>query len=143
MHAKAPNWRTALRKSRRSVAARQAGERLKRRERDLDEVARRRGPGSPSKHSRPDVADPDRDRQRNKGLVLNKEIERLRRAVAFGSRLLTEASNAPFNLAGGVLNRVRRSVFHVLDQARDIALQRVQVLAKQVRDPAPPSSMRS
>src|SRR5208283_1872015 len=87
--------------------------------------------GSPSKHARADVADPDRDRQRDIGLVLNEEIKRLRRAVAFGSRLLAEASDAPFNLPRDVLNRVRRAAFHMVDQACDIALQRVQVLAKQ------------
>ena len=61
--------------------------------------------GSPPKHARADVAGPDRDRQRDKWPLLNKEIERIRRAFAFGSRLLAEASDTLFNLAGGVLNR--------------------------------------
>jgi hypothetical protein len=89
--------------------------------------------GSPPKHARADVAGPDRDRQRDKWSVLNKEIERIRRAFAFGSRLQAEASHTLFNLAGGVLNRVRRYAFHVLNQARDVALHRVKILAKQLK----------
>ena len=73
---------------------------------------------SPAKHACADVAGPDRDRQRDKWSVLNKEIERIRGAVAFGSRLVAEASDAPFNLAGCVLNRVRRYAFYVLNQTR-------------------------
>jgi hypothetical protein len=89
--------------------------------------------GSPPKYSRADVAGPDRDRQRDKWPVLNKEIERIRRAFAFGSRLQAEASDTLFNLAGGVLNRIRRYAFHVLNQARDVALHRVKILAKQLK----------
>lgn len=86
--------------------------------------------GSSPKHARADVAGRDRDRQCDKWSVLNKEIERTRRAFAFGSRLLAEASDTLFNPAGGVLNRVRRYAFHVLNQARDVALHRVKILAK-------------
>jgi hypothetical protein len=89
--------------------------------------------GSPPKYARADVAGPNRDRQRDKWPLLNKEIERIRRAFAFGSRLQAEASDTLFNLAGGVLNRIRRYAFHVLNQARDVALHRVKILTKQLK----------
>jgi len=47
--------------------------------------------------------------------------------------LQAEASHTLFNLAGDVLNRVRRYAFHVLNQARDVALRRLKILAKQLK----------
>ena len=88
------------------------------------------GIGSPSQHASANVADPGRNHQRDKGLLFDKEIDRLGRALALRSRLSSETSHAPFNLVGGVLNRVRRSAFEVLDQARDVALEHGKILAK-------------
>ena len=53
------------------------------------------------KHARADVAGPNRNHQRDKWPLLNKKIKRIRRAVAFDSRLVAEASDTLFNLAGG------------------------------------------
>jgi hypothetical protein len=65
-------------------------------------------------------------------LVLKEEIDRLGRAIALCSRFAAQALDTPLDLAGGVLNSVRRAAFHVLDQARDVALQCDKTLAKQL-----------
>lgn len=90
---------------RRAARGAEAPQEQSERDRPLSKV------GSPPKHPRADVAGPDRDRQRDKWSDLNKEIERMRRAFAFGYRLLAEASDTLFNLAGGVLNRAHRNPF--------------------------------
>jgi hypothetical protein len=95
----------------------------------LPERGKCRGEGSPPKHPSADIADRNGDAQRSNRLILNEEADRLRRPVASLSRLLAQAPDVLFNLAGGVLNCVRRATFHVLDQARDIALQREKILA--------------
>ena len=70
-----------------------------------------------------DVTDRKGDAQLSTRLVLNEEIDRLGGAIALRS-LFWHGPNAPFNLAGGVLNRVRCAAFHVLDQASNRASMR-------------------
>jgi hypothetical protein len=86
--------------------------------------------GSP-KHASAHVANPDRDHQRNKGLLLSEDADRLGRAFTLRRRLLAEAPHVPFNLVGGVLSFVRRATFDVFDQARNIPLQYDKILANQ------------
>lgn len=90
---------------RRAARGAEAPQEQSERDRPLSKV------GSPPKYARADVAGPDRDRQRDEWSVLNKEIERIRRAFAFGFRVVAEASDTLFNLAGGVLNRVVATPF--------------------------------
>ena len=72
-----------------------------------------------------------RDDQRDKGLLLSEDPDRLGRAFTLRPRFLAEAPHVRFNLVGGVLNVVRRATFDVFDQARNIALQYDKILAKQ------------
>ena len=110
---------------RRAARGAEAPQEQSERDRPLSKV------GSPPEHARADVARPDRDRQRDKWSVLNKEIERIRRAFTFDSRLPADTSDTRFNLAGGALSRACRYAFHVLNQACDVTLHRVKILAKQ------------
>ena len=83
------------------------------------------------KHASAHVANPDRDHQRDKGLLLSEDADRLGRAFTLRLRLLAEAPHVPFNLVGGVLSFVRRATFDVFDQARNIPLQYDKILANQ------------
>ncbi len=86
---------------------------------------------SPPKHASAEVAESNGDAQRSEGLILNKEADRPSGAVALCARFLAQAPDAPLDFAGGVLNRVRRSAFRVLDQVRNVPLQCDKILAKQ------------